>query len=507
MSRASRSRRRSLEYALSPGAATAIVTVAVLLLACAEAAAPPEELPVPIARVRLSLDSAVLMEGETLQLSVVVSDSAGELLTGRDVLLYSMNSRVATVAPDGSVDARSYGSAMIVARAEGVRDTAWIDVQLLFQTVSAGAAHTCGISATGNTYCWGEGSMGRLGSGADRSSAVPVLVDGGLIFSALSAGGESTCALTGFAAFCWGSNNARQLGTGGKFDSWVPAAVAGSHVFQVLEVGTVHACGLASDGAALCWGSDWGGQIGNGARPRPFQPDTVAGGQRFAAISPGWSFTCGATTDGVPYCWGFNEHRQLGADEDESCHTLSGDYRPCSTDPLAVGTTQRFSAIVAGTVHVCGLTSSGNAYCWGANDAGQLGIGTTTVVPGPTPVVGDISFAALTAGDRHTCGLTADGAAYCWGDNALGALGTADVGEHCQGDPCSTIPVRAAAPFHFAVVSASRGPNGSHTCGVTPSGHAYCWGRNTAGQLGAGAGGGSGFQPQLVKGQPEPSED
>jgi hypothetical protein len=192
---------------------------------------------------------------------------------------------------------------MIVAWTEGVRDTAWIDVQLLFQTLSAGAAHTCGISATGNTYCWGEGSMGRLGSGTDRSSAVPVLVDGGLVFSVLSAGGESTCALTGFAAFCWGSNNARQLGTGGKFDSWVPAAVAGSHVFQVLEVGTVHACDLAGDGGALCWGSDWGGQIGNGARPRPFEPDTVAGGLRFAAISPGWSLTCGATTEGVPFCW------------------------------------------------------------------------------------------------------------------------------------------------------------------------------------------------------------
>jgi alpha-tubulin suppressor-like RCC1 family protein len=293
---------------------------------------------------------------------------------------------------------------MIVAWTEGVRDTAWIDVQLLFQTLSAGAAHTCGISATGNTYCWGEGSMGRLGSGTDRSSAVPVLVDGGLVFSVLSAGGESTCALTGFAAFCWGSNNARQLGTGGKFDSWVPAAVAGSHVFQVLEVGTVHACDLAGDGGALCWGSDWGGQIGNGARPRPFEPDTVAGGLRFAAISPGWSLTCGATTEGVPFCWGFNEHRQLGADEDESCHTLSGDQRPCSADPLAVGTTQRFTAIAAGTVHVCGLTSSGKAYCWGANDAGQLGIGTTAVVPGPTRVVGDLSFAALTAGDRHTLG-------------------------------------------------------------------------------------------------------
>ena len=71
----------------------------------------------PIARVHLSVDSAVLMEGETLKLSVTVSDSAGEPLAGRDVLLYSMNSKVATVTPGGSVDARSYGSAMIVARA------------------------------------------------------------------------------------------------------------------------------------------------------------------------------------------------------------------------------------------------------------------------------------------------------------------------------------------------------------------------------------------------------
>jgi alpha-tubulin suppressor-like RCC1 family protein len=169
-----------------------------------------------------------------------------------------------------------------------------------------------------------------------------------------------------------------------------------------------------------------------------------------------------------------------------------------------VATDLRFATVVAGTGHACGLTTAGRAYCWGENSSGQRGDGTTDATPRPTAVQGGLTFAALTAGDRHTCGVTPEGAAYCWGDNTLGALGTSDAADRCGGQPCSTTPVRAAGPLVFEVLSASRGLNGSHTCGVTPSAHAYCWGRNTSGQLGTGAGSGAGVRPLLVWGQPPP---
>ena len=112
---------------------TVLALALVLGLGCHEATAPPDERPVPIARVRLSIDSATLMEGETLQLTVQVTDSTGTNLTDRELLLYSLNPTVAQVSQSGLVEARSRGRALIVARSEGVRDTALFDVQILFR--------------------------------------------------------------------------------------------------------------------------------------------------------------------------------------------------------------------------------------------------------------------------------------------------------------------------------------------------------------------------------------
>ncbi len=509
MATANTSRQCPSPHAASPWAAPGALGLVLLTLGvgCKETAAPPAEQPAPVARVRLSVDSATLMEADTLQLTIEVSDSAGAPLTDREVLLYSMNPTVAQVTQAGIVEARSRGRALIVARSQGVRDTVQVEVRILFRTVSAGAAHTCGISVARRTYCWGEGSMGRLGAGSDRSSTVPILVDAPRTLSSLSAGGESTCGLNGSAAYCWGSNNARQLGTGGKFDSWVPVPVTGGHRFSMVTLGTVHACGITVGGMAMCWGSDWGGQIGNGPKPRTFEPDTVVGGLAFASVAAGWSFSCGVATDGTPYCWGYNELNQLGtASADENCRTRSGTDRPCSTDPIAVSTDARFTSVVAGGLHACGLATDGRVHCWGDNTMGQRGDGTTARAPEPTTVVGGLVFVALTAGERHTCGLTDEGHAYCWGDNGRGALGGSSSPTDCGGAPCSTIPIRAATPLVFDVLSASTGRDGSHTCGVTPRGHAYCWGRNDVGQLGAGAGSGAGIEPRLVWGQPDPED-
>jgi len=71
------------------------------------------------------------------------------------------------------------------------------------------------------------------------------------------------------------------------------------------------------------------------------------------------------------------------------------------------------------------LTSRGAAYCWGRNDDGELGDGTSTSRRAPVPVTGGLTFSHLAAGLTHTCGLTQDGRAYCWGDNHWGELGRA----------------------------------------------------------------------------------
>jgi hypothetical protein len=489
----------------SPTVLAALVVLGLLALCagCDEATAPPVGDEAPVALVRLSVDSSTLLEGEMLQLGVAVYDSAGGQLQDRLVRFETTNGAVASVTTDGRVAAQAFGRALIIATAGAAKDTAIVKVQILYRSISAGGRHTCAISLGGRGYCWGAGTVGQIGDGTVGGSLVPSLVAGRFEFTLLSAGAETTCGLSGGAALCWGSNGSRQLGNGGKADSWTPTAVAGGHSYTDVRVNDLHACGVTVDQRGLCWGADWAGQIGNGAAPRTLTPETVVGELSFLSVATGGLFTCGIAEDGAAHCWGYNDRSQLGvAAADEVCLGLTGGDVACSTDPLPVATAVRFRSVVAGTAHACALTADGLAYCWGDNSGGQLGDGTTARSWRPVAVAGGLRFATLTAGDRHTCGLTADGRAFCWGFNGRGALGTNAAFDNCGGEPCATSPVRGAPALALDVLSAAAGPGSSHTCGVTRDGHAYCWGQNDHGQLGAGYVGGMSFDPVLVSGQP-----
>src|SRR6266550_96826 len=91
------------------------------------------------------------------------------------------------------------------------------------------------------------------------------------------------------------------------------------------------------------------------------------------------------------------------------------------------------------------------------------------------PLAVTLTFATVSAGIRHTCGLTVTGAAYCWGENIVGQLGDGTTTDRLT-------PVLLSGGVTFAVVDAGW----SHTCGLTAAGAAYCWGENFLGQLGDG---------------------
>jgi alpha-tubulin suppressor-like RCC1 family protein len=147
--------------------------------------------------------------------------------------------------------------------------------------------------------------------------------------------------------------------------------------------------------------------------------------------------------------------------------------------PVRVAGGHAFAALVAGNQHTCGLTEVGVAYCWGDNYSGQTGCSPLTYGTAPTspcPVGGHHRFTQLTAGDWHTCGLTSTGTAYCWGDNFYGQLGN-PAGEWFFYDP-----VLVEGSLAFTVLVAG----GEHTCGLRQRGDVYCWGWNYSGQLGRG---------------------
>jgi alpha-tubulin suppressor-like RCC1 family protein len=342
-------------------------------------------------------------------------------------------------------------------------------VLLTFIAVSAGGSHTCGVTDAGAAYCWGENPFGQLGDGTTTQRLTPAPVAGGLSFVEVSAlGARHTCGLTaGGAAYCWGQNMFGQLGDGTMTPRLTPVPVAGGLSFVALTAGALHTCGVTTAGAAYCWGGNTNGQLGDEptAPSERLTPSLVAGGLTFASLSARMFYTCGVTVEGAAYCWGDNQDGQLGDGTTDQRLT-----------PVPVAGGLSFTSISAGGIHTCGLTAAGVAYCWGRNPAGQLGDGTTTERFIPVPVVGEVSFTAVSAGGSATCGLAAAGAAYCWGDNRLGQLGDGTTAQRLTPGP-------VAGELSFTELSAG----GSHSCGVAATtGSAYCWGSNRFGALGDG---------------------
>jgi alpha-tubulin suppressor-like RCC1 family protein len=148
-----------------------------------------------------------------------------------------------------------------------------------------------------------------------------------------------------------------------------------------------------------------------------------------------------------------------------------------------VGGDLSFVDLVVGLAHACGRLANGAAYCWGDNDFGQLGDGTTVLRQVAVAVKGNLSFVELSAGAFHTCGRVASGAVFCWGGNVDGQLGDGSTTNRM-------IPSAVVGDLSFVEIDAGGAyPStafGSHTCGRLLTGATYCWGHNAFGQLGDG---------------------
>lgn len=350
---------------------------------------------------------------------------------------------------------------------------------IIFASVMAGGRHACGLDEGGVAYCWGFNGDGELGLGQDAGGSGPVFsisapsaVAGGQTFSAVSGGGYHTCATTLSAnPFCWGKNVDGRLGDGSNTATNAPKHVDGVNIFQKLMAGGSHTCGLTPGGRLYCWGSNLEGQVGIVASGTILpdsasfnKPQPVMPAVVFKDVATGGLHSCAVTSAGAAWCWGNNQYGQLGTGSTTGAGT-----------PVQVTGDDEYIAIVAGDRHSCALTSTGAAWCWGDNSAGQLGTGAPSALPvlEPTAVTGGLTFVALTAGANHTCGLTSSGVAYCWGGNASGQLGNGT-------NTASATPVAVGGGLAFGIISAGNGL----TCGVTAGRIAYCWGNNQYGQVG-----------------------
>lgn len=369
--------------------------------------------------------------------------------------------------------------------------------------ISTGDDHSCAIDTSGLAYCWGIDNFGQLGNGPEvtGNQGVPTLIDmsglgGGTRFVALSSSDLLTCGVTDAGAVaCWGDDRSGQLGNGPDLigTQWSPtsldtSALAKGTRFVQVAAAEHSACALSVAGDIYCWGSDGPGTVGNGPdteavqdSPVPIDVSALPDGTKFASLSAGSIHLCAVTVDGDAYCWGNDAYEKLGNGPQWEVQTS-----PSKVDASMLPAGARWASVRAGDNHTCGLTTDGDAFCWGRNNRGQLGYGPSPFrfsdIPRPvTPatVPAGTTWRAIATGDEVTCGISSTGDLWCWGTGFGLGGGIAE-------EPVA-IDV-SALPADTAWTQISAATSGSHVCGRVESGESYCFGSDAFGQLGDGPG-------------------
>jgi alpha-tubulin suppressor-like RCC1 family protein len=348
-------------------------------------------------------------------------------------------------------------------------------------SVTASADATCVLTNNQGVQCWGSLSNSGYGS-------FPVDVSGVTSgIAAVSAGGDHVCALTtGGGVKCWGGNYAGQVGNGTTTEAFSPANVTGlTSGVAAISAGKEHTCALTTGGGVKCWGDNQFGGLGDGTTSDSYVPVDVSGlGSGVVAIESGHHHTCALTTGGGLKCWGYNLFGQLG----------DGTSTSSSTPVDVTGLSSGVASVSAGDLVTCAVTTGGAAKCWGDNEIGTLGIGTSS---GPESCAGyacartpqDVDglssgVSKLTVGSFDVCALMTTGSVSCWGWNEAGQLGvgTESGPEPCGARDCSTTPTPVLGLFAATDITSGW----YHNCAVVSGGGVNCWGWNLGGQLGIG---------------------
>ena len=282
--------------------------------------------------------------------------------------------------------------------------------------ITGGGEHTCALTDTGGATCWGRNQFGQLGDNSTVDTIAPIDVTGlGSGVTAIAAGGYHTCVRTDTGgAACWGYNSYGQLGDGSNTDAHTAVAVSGlsSGADAVATTGN-HTCALTDTGGVSCWGKNTHGQLGDNTTTDSNVPVAVSGLSGVVQVSGGSHHTCAMTGTGTVRCWGNNGWGQLGDNSTTN-----------SSVPVAVDGLSGVTAISAGGYHTCALTSTGSVTCWGMGLYGQLGTGGTSNAHTPVDVTGLTGIVStIAAGGYHTCTQTEDMGVACWGMNDGGRLG------------------------------------------------------------------------------------
>ncbi len=301
----------------------------------------------------------------------------------------------------------------------------------------------------------------------------------GRTVTSVSVGYYFTCALLdNHTVACWGSNDSAQLGrnTSDVAQSSTPIAVgsfapSGSSGGAAIDSGAHHSCTIRVSGAVTCWGMNSQGQLGTGTDLPSKQTMSVASGGAMVGrtaqeISAGLSHTCAVLDNNALACWGSNSDGQLSSTAPQ----------PSAPSPTLVtggaleGRT--VTDVSAGTFHTCALRDDAAVVCWGGNSSGQSGVDAETSSDVPVLVSGSAlsgrTATAVSAGGTHTCAVLDNGTAACWGANNLGQLGNGTTS--ASSFPPVLVTGGALLPMHVLTVARSGTGSGTVTGGAIACG-------------------------------------
>ncbi len=310
-------------------------------------------------------------------------------------------------------------------------------------------------------------------------------------FEAVSTAVGHTCGLReGGSLWCWGRGSDGQLGHGDDPDEPIPepTLVAGGGEWRSVATGRQGtfqgppwSCGLRDDDSLWCWGGVLNGRLANGVlEGEPVLEPTMSDDRTWRELAFGSEHACALGDDDAVYCWGMDNAGQLGQGEnDESLAT-----------PTQVDTSPNWTRIDAGALASCGLRGDGELWCWGSNFESKFGLGedADSSFDEPQQVEGD-DWADVSVGGAHSCGIKQDGTLYCWGRGTRGRLG---LGEDADNPTHEPEQVGEHSDW-VAVVAGSQ-----HTCGLRLGGSLWCWGFHNDGRLGLGDLDDDVFEPQEV---------
>ena len=334
------------------------------------------------------------------------------------------------------------------------------DKSLCASAVRAGGLHTCVIRDSDSAVaCFGRNDRGQCGVADKAFVSTPALVTLPGPAVALDAGGDHSCAIvSGGAVWCWGSNSFGQATGTPSLGDAAPAPVALGSPAIALALGDRHSCAIVSGGGVACWGANDHFQLGS--TDKSLSAGSVPELTGITQLGAGFDHTCAVGPGNLTRCWGFNSATQLGNNQTEA-----------SALPVEVIHFQDITAVAGGQSHTLALRAGGAVGCWGLFVAGAAtkSMVTADLLPGHVVTQMDVSFG-------HHCATTTLSKAVCWGKNDKGQLG--------QGTTSDPVPPAVLVPGVTSVEEVAVGDE--HTCVRRTGGLVYCFGSRDDGQLGDG---------------------